>query len=335
MCKNFIKILVAGGAGYVGSKLVPALINKGYDVKVLDLYMYGKDLFQEYRSSGKLSEVVGDIRDLKLVEEAIKGCDTVIHLACISNDPSFELNPKLGKSINLDAFEPFVKLAKKHKVQRFIYASSSSVYGVKKELNVTEDMTLEPLTDYSRFKADCEKILLKYKDDNFICTVLRPSTVCGYAPRQRLDLVVNILTNLAYNTGKVKVMGGDQMRPNIHIDDMVRAYIHVLEAPKNLIQGEIFNVGYHNHTVLALGEMIKKIVGKKKNIEMEVVPSNDNRSYHVNSDKISKKLGFTPKFTIENAIEDLIDAFEKGKLPNSLDDKRYFNIATMKAINLE
>lgn len=327
-----MRICVAGGAGYVGSRLVPELLKLGHHVVVLDLYLYGDKVFDPHPN---LTEIKADIRDLNAVDKSLKGADAVIHLACISNDPSFELNPTLGKSINLDAFEPFVLSAIKNKVRRFIYASSSSVYGVKDAPNVTEDMSLEPLTDYSKFKAECEKILFKYKSDDLICTVIRPATVCGYAPRQRLDVVVNILTNLAYNTGKVKVMGGGQMRPNIHIEDMVRAYLLILDAPKEKIQGEIFNAGYHNHTVMALGEMVQSIVGKKRPVELVVEPTNDNRSYHVSSDKIAKKLGFFPKYTIEDAIQGLVDAFQAGKLPNSMEDAKYFNIKTMKGIALQ
>lgn len=330
-----MRVCVPGGAGYVGSRLVPELIKLGHDVVVLDLYLYGDEVFNSLKDNQKLIQIKADIRDLKAMERALAGCDAVIHLACISNDPSFELNPELGKSINFDAFEPFVQLAKKHKVKRFMYASSSSVYGVKQETNVTEDMSLEPLTDYSKFKAECEKILFKYMSDDFICTVLRPATVCGYAPRQRLDVVVNILTNLAYHIGKVKVMGGSQMRPNIHIEDMVRAYLLVLESPKEKVQGEIFNVGYHNHTVLQLGKMVHEIVGKKRPVELIVEPTNDNRSYHVSSMKISQKLNFTPKYTIEDAVRDLLVAFETGKLTNTMEDIRYVNIKTMKAINLK
>lgn len=330
-----MRICVPGGAGYVGSRLVPELLKNGHEVIVVDLYLYGDDVFNNIKDQHNLIQIKADIRDLTVVDKALENCDAVIHLACISNDPSFELNPELGKSINLDAFEPFVRLAKNHKIKRFIFASSSSVYGVKAELNVTEDMSLEPLTDYSKFKIECEKILFKYMSDDFICTVIRPATVCGYAPRQRLDVVVNILTNLAYHNGKVKVLGGDQMRPNIHIEDMVRAYIHVLESEEKKIQGEIFNVGYHNHTVMHLGKMVQQIVGKKRAVELVVEPTNDNRSYHVSSDKIAKKLGFEPKFSIENAVEDLVEAFAEGKLPDALNDIRYINIKTMKALNLK
>ncbi|NGX40452.1 MAG: UDP-glucose 4-epimerase [Candidatus Anoxychlamydiales bacterium] len=330
-----MKIFVPGGAGYVGSKLIPALLKKGYKVVVYDLFLYGENVFDELENKSNLTLIKGDIRDFNKIEKAVQGCDSVIHLACISNDPSFELNPKLGKSVNLDSFEPFVKICKKHKIKRFIYASSSSVYGIKKEKNVTEDMSLEPLTDYSRFKALCEKILLSNIDNNFIGTVIRPATVCGYAPRQRLDVIVNILTNHAYNNGKIKVVGGSQLRPNIHIDDMVRAYITILEAPKEKVQGEIFNAGYQNYSVLEISEMVKNRVSRKRKVDMEVVPTNDNRSYHISSEKIEKKLGFKANYTIKDAVESLISAFEQKKLKDSLRNKLYFNIETMKEINLE
>lgn len=325
-------ILVLGGAGYVGSRLVPTLLEKGYDVTVYDLYLYGTHVLKEHPN---LTQIQGDVRDQERLNDTMIGVDAVIHLACISNDPSFELNPTLGKSINLDAFEPCVKMAKANGVRRFIYASSSSVYGIKSEPDVHEDMSLEPLTDYSKFKADCEKILFKYTDEQFITTVIRPATVCGYAPRQRLDLVVNILTNLAYNTGKIKVMGGAQLRPNIHIEDMVRAYIHILEAAEDQVQGETFNAGYHNHSVLDLGKMVQKVVGKSREVDLEIVPTNDDRSYHVSSKKIKDKLGFAPIYNIENAVEDLVDAFEKKQLENPLENIEYFNIKKMKAVHLE
>ena len=219
-------IFITGGAGYVGSILVPHLLSKGYRITVLDLMIYGETLPQH----SNLNLIKGDIRDQNLLKKIIKNIDVVIHLACISNDPSFELNPKLGKDINLNSFAPLVEISKKNNVRKFIYASSSSVYGVKDEKNVHEEMSLEPLTDYSRFKADCEKILFKYKSDNFITIVLRPATVCGFSPRQRLDLVVNILTSLAFHKREITVLGGGQLRPNIHIQDMVRAYEILIEA---------------------------------------------------------------------------------------------------------
>lgn len=323
-------LCVAGGAGYVGSKLVPKLLELGHQVTVLDLFLYGDTLGENPR----LRKIKADIRDIEAVKKSVEGCDMVIHLACISNDPSFELNPKLGKEINLDAFEPFVVAAKEAGVKRFIYASSSSVYGIKDSDNVTEEMTLEPLTDYSKFKAECEKILFRFMDDSFVCTVIRPATVCGYAPRQRLDLVVNILTNLAYHKGLVKVMGGEQLRPNIHIDDMVRAYVHLVEASREKVQGEIFNAGYHNHSVMELGKLAAKVVGEKRDVSLEVIPTDDNRSYHVSSEKIAKKLGFKAQYSIEDAMRDLVKAFDTKELVDTLEDEKFFNIKTMKAVNL-
>ena len=325
-----MKILITGGAGYVGSKLVPRLLELNYKITVLDLMLYGQDVLEE---NINLIKVKGDIRNQELLKKIIPGHDVVIHLACISNDPSFELNPKLGKSINLDAFEPLVNLSRRHKVNKFIYASSSSVYGIKKEKNVTEDMKLEPLTDYSKFKGLCEEILNNYKSDDFITTTIRPSTVCGYAKRQRLDLVVNILTNHAFHNKVIKVFGGDQLRPNVHIDDMVNSYVKILDAAPNKINGEIFNVGFRNQTVNELAQDVKAIIGEE--VKIEKTKSDDNRSYHVSSEKIDQVLGFRTKFTVKDAVADLKQAFEKNLLPNSMNDEKYFNIKKMQSIDLK
>ena len=324
-----MKILITGGAGYVGSALTPHLLRKGYEVTVFDLMIYGEDVLDNHKN---LRKIKGDIRDTNLLKKIIPGHDALLHLACISNDPSFELNPSLGKSINYDAFEPLVKISKQNKVNRFIYASSSSVYGIKEEKNVTEDMHLQPLTDYSKFKGECEKILKNYKSDDFIITTLRPSTVCGYAKRQRLDLVVNILANHAFHNRKIKVFGGNQLRPNIHIDDMVESYLAVLNAAPNKINGETFNVGFKNQSVNELALDVKEVIGN--DIEIIKTQSNDNRSYHVSSKKISEVLGFNTNKTVKNAVSDLKNAFEKGLLPNSMKDEKYFNIERMRSIKL-
>ena len=324
-----MKILITGGAGYVGSALTPRLLEKGYKVSVLDLMIYGEEVLDDHKN---LKKIKGDIRDENLLKKIIPGHDSVLHLACISNDPSFELNPSLGKSINYDAFEPLVKISRDNKVNRFIYASSSSVYGIKKEKNVTEDMPLEPLTDYSKFKGECEKILKNYKADDFIITTLRPSTVCGYAKRQRLDLVVNILVNHAFHNRKIKVFGGDQLRPNIHIDDMTESYLALLKASPNKINGEIFNVGFKNQSVNELALDVKEVIGN--DIEIIKTKSNDNRSYHVSSKKIEEILGFNTNKTVKNAVSDLKNAFERGLLPNSMEDEKYFNIKRMQSIQL-
>ncbi|HEY3788778.1 MAG TPA: SDR family oxidoreductase, partial [Urbifossiella sp.] len=224
-------VLVTGGAGYVGSVLVPKLLAEGHKVRVLDTYFFGRDVLSAVKGHPNLTEIPADMRDRATLDKSLKGCTAVIHLACISNDPSFELDPSLGKSINYDAFIPLVELSKKHGVQRFIYASSSSVYGIKEEENVTEDLPLLPLTDYSKFKAMCEDVLMAAREPGFTVLTLRPATVCGYSPRLRLDLSVNILTNLAVNKREITVFGGSQHRPNLHIQDMTDLYCETLKWP--------------------------------------------------------------------------------------------------------
>ena len=323
------KIFITGGAGYVGSVLTPYLISKGHTITVFDLMLYGDTL----KKGKNLNIIKGDIRNTELLKEAIKGNEIVIHLACISNDPSFELNPTLGKEINLDAFTPLVEISKNLGVKKFIYASSSSVYGVKIEKNVNENMSLEPLTDYSKFKVDCEKILFKYKSKDFVTVTLRPATVCGYSPRQRLDLVVNILTNLAYHNREITIFGGDQLRPNIHIQDMVRAYELFINMENEKINGKIFNIGFENLTVNQLASEVQKVIGS--DVKIKKLPTNDNRSYHISSKKIQDELGFVTNFSILNAVEDLKHAFEKKLLSDCLINENYFNIKKMQSINLK
>ena len=323
------RIFVTGGAGYVGAVTIPLLLDQGYEVSLLDLMIYGEDALEDHPN---LTKIKGDIRDKGVLTEHIPDHDVVIHLACISNDPSFELNPDLGKSINLDAFRPLVELSKESGVKRFIYASSSSVYGVKEEKDVHEDMLLEPLTDYSKFKAECEKILLEYQDPNFTTVTIRPATVCGYSKRQRLDVVVNILTNLAYHNRKITVFGGNQLRPNINIKDMALAYLSLITAPKEKVEGQIFNAGDENYTVNELSDIVKNVIGE--DVEMVVSDSDDNRSYHISSQKILDILGFKPTHSIKEAVVDLKEAFERGLLLNPLTNEKYFNIKRMQSLNL-
>ena len=252
------KILITGGAGYVGAILTPYLLNKGHKITVIDLMIFGEEALGK---NPNLRIIKGDIRDTNLLKKELPNHDVVIHLACISNDPSFELDPKLGKSINLEAFKPLVEISKQNLIKRFIYASSSSVYGLKKEKEIHENISLEPLTDYSKYKAECEVILKKYESENFTPIIIRPATVCGYSPRQRLDVVVNILTNLAYHKRKISVFGGKQLRPNIHIKDMAKVYDVLINAQKSKVSGEIFNVGYENKTVLDLANTVKNVLG--------------------------------------------------------------------------
>ena len=325
------RVLVTGGAGYVGSNLVPKLLQAGYEVAVLDLYLYG-DVFANLSGEPKLTQIKGDLRHPADVHNALRGCDAVIHLACISNDPSFDLNPELGKSINFVCFRPLVKAAKDAGVRRFIYASSSSVYGVRDELDVTEDLPLAPLTDYSKYKAMCEEVLEHEREPGFVAVTLRPATVCGYAPRLRLDLTVNILTNHAINNGRITVFGGEQLRPNIHIEDMTDLYLLLLEQPDAAINGKTWNAGYHNLKVRAIADMVREEVGQ--GIDIIVTPTDDHRSYHVSSEKIRRDLGFVAGRTVKDAIVDLKTAFVAGKVPNSLTDDRYYNIKRMQTLKL-
>ncbi len=326
-------VLVTGGAGYVGCILVPKLLASGYRVVVYDLMLFGEDGLPSHPD---LRVIKGDIRDLASVREALVGVHSVIHLACISNDPSFELDPALSKSINFDCFESLVVASKAVGVKRFIYASTSSVYGVSDAPEVTEEHPLVPLTDYSKYKGLCESMLLRYQSPEFTTVIIRPATVCGYSPRMRLDLTVNILTNLAINTRRITVFGGSQQRPNIHIDDLADLYVQLLALPDRQVAGEIFNAGYQNHTVAQLAAMVRTVVEQElpqtAPIAIETTPSNDVRSYHVSSKKIAQRLGFVPKRTIEQAIRDLCRAFKSGKLPNSLTDERYVNVKVVKKV---
>lgn len=332
-------ILVTGGAGYVGSVLVPRLVNLGYRVKVLDLFIYGENTLDEVKGNPNLENIKGDIRDQALLKKALKGCDAVIHLACISNDPSVELDPDLSTSINYEAFEPLVKISKDSGVKRFIFASSGSVYGVSKEENVTEEHPLVPISYYNKYKALCEPVLKKYQSEDFTTVIIRPATICGYSPRQRLDLTVNILTNHAVNLGKITIFGGLQMRPNIHIQDMVNLYIKLLEYPKELVAGKIYNAGYENYTILKIADIVKDIVEgnmpERKKIDIVTTPSDDPRSYHLSSEKLRKELGFTPKFSIKEGVCDLIKAFGAGNIPDSMNDIHYYNVKLMKHIRLK
>ncbi len=337
--RKFDRILVTGGAGYVGAVLVPQLLRAGYAVRVLDLYIYGREPLNAVRGNPNLEEIEGDIRDTELVRRALTGCDAVIHLACISNDPSVELDESLSRTINYEAFIPLVRLARDAGVRRFIHASSGSVYGVSDDPNVTEEHPLVPVSLYNKFKAMCEPVLLEAQSPNFAPVIVRPATICGYSPRQRLDLTVNILTNHAVNAGKITVFGGSQMRPNLHMQDMIDLYLLLLRMEDDPIAGQIFNAAYQNFSVSETARVVREVVLREMpdrgDIEIVTTPSNDIRSYHISSEKIRRVLGFTPRFTIEDGARDLIKAFRAGLLPDSMTNDRYFNIQRMKKIGLK
>ncbi len=325
------KVLVTGGAGYVGHVLVPRLLDEGYDVVVYDTFWFGDIL----PASPRLTRVRGDIRDVQALEKALDGVDSVINLACISNDTSFALDEKLSTSINRDAFEPMLRACERGKIKRFINASTSSVYGVSEAPEVFEDHPKTPLTFYNQYKWECEQILNRYNPD-YAWVTIRPATVCGYSPRCRLDLSVNILTNYAVNKGEILVFGGKQKRPNLHIQDMVDAYVMLLRLQDGQIDRNTYNCGFQNHSIMQIAETVKSTVEAahpgQQPISLKVTESDDNRSYHINSEKIHRELGFQPRRSIEDAVRDLDIAFKDGRLPNSFNDDRYYNVRTLKAL---
>lgn len=326
-------VLVTGGAGYVGSVLVPRLLQAGYTVRVLDLYLYGDHVLDSIKDHAGLTEIKGDIRDVEVLRRVLDGCDAVIHLACISNDPSFELNPALSRTINYDAFRPLVEISKASGVRRFLYASTASVYGISDDPHVTEEHPLLPITDYNKYKGLCEPVLFEQQSSQFTTVAIRQATVCGYSPRQRLDLTVNILTNHAVNTGRIKVFGGSQSRPNVHIQDVVELYQKLLDLPDSLIGGKVYNFGRENLKIAEVAERVRNVVEQeftgRERIEIVTTSSNDLRSYHISSEKIARDLGIVPKRTVDDAVRELCRAFRAGLVPDPMDDSRYYNIKTM------
>ena len=325
------RVFITGGAGYVGHVLVPSLLAEGYDIVVYDTFWFGDRL----PHNARLTRVVGDIRNVSNLATAIAGADAVINLACISNDTSFALDERLSTSINLDAFEPMIRACERAGIKRFVNASTSSVYGVSDAPEVLEDHPKVPLTYYNRYKWECEQILAGI-DPGFEWVTIRPATVCGYSPRCRLDLSVNILTNHAVNKGKITVFGGAQKRPNLHIGDMVDAYSLLLKLPGDRIDRRTYNCGIQNLSIGEIANVVKGIVEvefpEKAPIEIAVTESDDKRSYHINSDKIRRELGFVPRRSIEDAVRDLCEAFKQGLLPNSFDDESYYNVRALQAL---
>jgi nucleoside-diphosphate-sugar epimerase len=335
--RQFDRLFVTGGAGYCGSLLVPQLLSRGYYVTVYDTRYFGDEFLP--RTNPNLAVVEGDIRDTARLARTLAGHDAFISLACISNDASFELDEKLSTSINLDAFAPMVRAAREGGIRRFVYASSSSVYGVSDKPDVTEDHPLVPLTLYNKYKGMCEPILKDYCDDSFTGVIFRPATVCGYAPRLRLDLSVNILTNHAITNNRITVFGGSQLRPNLHVQDYCDAVELLLEAPREKIQKETFNIGYQNMSIMDIALLVKRVVREefpeRPEIDIVTTPTDDIRSYHINSDKVFRVLGFRPKHSVEDAVRGLCHAFRDGKIPASMTEDRYYNIRTMKKLKVQ
>lgn len=306
-----MKILVTGACGYKGHVLVPKLLSRGYGVVALDLQWFGNFLTPHQN----LTVVKGDVRDIDTIP--LDGVDCIIHLSSIANDPCGDLNPKLTWEVSALATMQLADKAKRMGVKRFIYASSGSVYGVKEEAQVTEELELKPISEYNKTKMVGERVLLSYQDD-MVIQIVRPATVCGYSSRMRLDVSVNLLTMQALSKGKITVFGGDQVRPNIHIDDITDVYLHLIDHPE--LTG-IYNAGFENISIMDIAKLVTKYIP----VEISVTDSNDPRSYRINSDKLLAT-GYKPKKTVEDAISEIIKQYRAGVLK---DEDHFYNLRWM------
>ena len=306
-----MKILVTGGCGYKGHVLIPKLLARGYEIIAFDLQWFGNYLLPHKN----LSVIKGDVRDIESIP--LNEVDCIIHLSSIANDPCSELDPQLTWEVSALATMQLADKARRRGIKRFIYASSGSVYGVKEELQVTEDLELKPISEYNKTKMVVERVLLSYQDD-MVVQIVRPATVCGYSPRMRLDVSVNLLTMQALSKGKITIFGGDQVRPNIHIDDITDLYLHLIDHPEYT---GIYNAGFENISIKDIGYLITKHVPA----EILITASNDPRSYRINSDKLLAT-GFKPKKTVDDAIKEIIQKYNNNELK---DEDHFYNLKWM------
>jgi nucleoside-diphosphate-sugar epimerase len=324
-----VNVLLTGGAGYIGSVLLPKLLSAGHRVTCLDVLLFGREPLAGVIGHPGFELVAGDLRNARLVGDLLdRGCfDAVIHLAAISNDPSSDLDPELTRAVNLDAQASLMRLAKAAGIWRFVYASSASVYGITDEPDVTEDLPLAPLTLYARYKAEGEQTLAGLVGPGFTGVAVRSATVCGYSPRLRLDLTVNILTSQALTNGTIRVFGGTQQRPNIHIQDLTDLYVQLLDADEEAINGRAFNVSHSNATVMELAELVRAAIDPR--LPIDVIATDDLRSYRLSARRIADVLGFVPRRDLTAAIEELREAFAAGRVPDP-SAAVYRNVALMK-----
>jgi nucleoside-diphosphate-sugar epimerase len=315
-------VLVSGGGGFVGTVLTDRLLNLGYAVKVLDTFWFGDFLPGHER----LTKITGDLRDPSAVDTALDGVDTVIQLACLSNDPTSDLDPDLTKSINLEGCRDIIHAARRKGVSRFIYASSASVYGVRDEPNIVEEMPLEPITLYSRYKAEIEEDLFAIDDPGFTTVAVRNSTVSGFSPRMRLDLIISIFVRAALRKKLITIEGGNQLRPLIHMQDLVDFYVLLLHADAEKIHRQAFNVSSDNYKVIDVARMVQERIP----CEFAFAGFTDPRSYHVDTTKVQRALGYRPSRTIESAIDEVKAALVDGRIDD--EDPRCYNIRHMKTL---
>ena len=306
-----MNVLVTGGCGYKGTVLVPKLLERGYKVQVLDVQWFGNFL----STHPNLTVTKGDVRDIDSIN--LQDVDIVIHLSSVANDPCGDLDPKLTWEISALATMQLADKAVREGVKQFIFASSGSVYGIKDEDQVTENLQLKPISEYNKTKMVSERVLLSYKDDMMV-QIIRPATVCGISPRMRLDVAVNLLTMQALEKGKITVFGGNQARPNIHMDDITDVYLHFMDHPEHT---GIFNAGFENITILDIANLITKYIP----VEVIVTESNDPRSYRINSDKLLAT-GYKPKKTVEHAVQEIIESYRSGALR---DEDHFYNLKWM------
>ncbi|WP_206951865.1 NAD-dependent epimerase/dehydratase family protein [Trinickia acidisoli] len=329
------KVLVTGGSGYVGARLVPKLLAAGYRVRILDTQFFSNGLDRP-RDHRHLELVKGDIRNLSVVENALRGVQIVIHLAAVANDPSFNLDPMLSRSINIDCLPNLMRTAKRFGCRRFIYASSASVYGINDQPVVDEKQPCVPVTDYNRYKAEGENILFDLNDSSFETIAVRAATVCGWSPRQRLDLTVNVLTASALARGRITVFGGNQYRPNVHIGDLSRLYTLLVERDSlGALCGRAINVGRENDTVAGIAKQVKSVVDSyfSLNVPITATLSDDVRSYRLDSGLMQRELGFEFVYTIRDAVLEICERWQSGAFedsPDVLADPRYHNLLNIR-----
>ncbi|MBI4676452.1 MAG: SDR family oxidoreductase [Elusimicrobia bacterium] len=328
-------VLITGGFGYVGSRLTPHLLEQGHRVRVIDLFLYGDAGLKALQAMpgsadrrSRLETIRADIRDPRAVEGAVQGADTVIHLAAISNDPTGQVDETLTKQVNFDAVGLLLSLARARGVRRFINASSSSVFGIKKEADVTEDLEPEPLTFYSKYKMLAEWLVVAAHAPDFTTVNVRPATICGYSPRQRFDLTVNKLTADAVRKRVITVYGGQQRRPNVGMTDMINLYGGLLDAPAESINGRTFNFGFENLKVIEIAQAVQNELADLKPA-IQTSAGTDQRDYHISSAKISRTLGYRPVSSIRREVRELRARLETAEFAD-IDADRYYNMKTMK-----
>jgi nucleoside-diphosphate-sugar epimerase len=318
--------LVTGGAGYVGSALVPRLLADGHRVRVLDTFTFGRHAFAAAGNSPNLTQIEGDLRDRHVLDSALRGCGAVIHLAGVTDEASFDLDPALGRSVNVEAFPLLVQLAKKQRVERFVLASCAGVYGPADAL--TEETPPQPQTEFARSKVECEALLAREREAGFTPLTVRPVTACGYAPRLRLDLPVNALAAVAYHKREITVAAGGSAQSHLHVADLADLFARSLQWPAGTIAGRVYNAAGGSLTAREVAELVKAEIGA--DVRIATVPAAENRTAPVSARRLKRELGWSARRTLRDAVRDLLAAFKSGKAPHALTDPRYDNARTVR-----